>query len=100
MKLKKLIACGIAAACLGGIASAAPTTRPTTPPAKAPATARIPISRAVVLRSQYNPFVLERQAVLEARAASVQRVAGEQVRPPYRPPVRSPYQPPVRGPLL
>ena len=90
MQVKKLIVVGVAAACFGAVAYAAA-------PARRPA----PVSRAVTLRSQYDPFVLKRvAAVSQARATVQQRIAGAAVRPPYRPQTRSPYQPPTRGPYL
>jgi hypothetical protein len=92
MHTKNLIIVGVAAACFGAVAYAAA-------PARRPAAA--PVSRAVTLRSQYNPFVLQRVApVSQARATVQQRVAVAAVRPPYRPETRSPYQPPTRGPYL
>jgi hypothetical protein len=87
--MNKLIVASVAAACFGAVAYAAA-------PARRPAAA--PVSRAVTLRSQYNPFLLQRQPVVQTRA--LQSVAGVQVRPPYRPATRSPYQPPARGPYL
>lgn len=89
MRTNKLIVAAMVAACFGAVAYAAAPRRPA---------ARV--SRASVLRSQYNPFLLRRQAVAptQARASSTARVAA--VRPPYRPETRSPYQPPVRGPYI
>jgi hypothetical protein len=92
MKLKTVLIAGVAAACFGAVAyAAAPVRRPAAP-----------VSRAVTLRTQYNPFVLQRQEVppTTARAKALQRVAGAVVRPPYRPDTRSPYQPPTRGPYI
>ena len=92
MKIKNLLIAGVAAACFGAVAyAAAPVRRPAAP-----------VSRAVTLRSQYNPFLLQRQVVAptNARAQALQRVAGAAVRPPYRPETRSPYQPPTRGPYI
>ena len=93
MQSKKLIVAGVAALCLAGAATAAvrAPARPTT----------VPVSRAVQIRSQYNPFALQRNVLPPAavKASVLSRVAGTVVRPPYRPPVRSPYQPPVRGPF-
>jgi hypothetical protein len=95
MELKKLIVVGVAAACFGVVAyAAAPTSRPTAP------VSRAVTSRAVTLRTQYDPFLLQRQVVAQTRGATLQRVLAAQVRPPYRPPTRSPYQPPARGPYL
>lgn len=89
MQTKKLIVAAMAAACFGAVAYAAAPRRPAAP-----------VSRAATIRSQYNPFLLQRQtmALTQARATAIARVAA--VRPPYRPPTRSPYQPPVRGPYL
>ena len=95
MQSKKLIVAGVAAVCLVGAAYATAAVR-------APARPAVPVSRAVQIRSQYNPFALQRNVLPPAavKAAVLQRVAGTVVRPPYRPPVRSPYQPPVRGPFV
>ena len=92
MKLKNVIIAGVVAGCFGAVAyAAAPVRRPAAP-----------ASRAVTLRSQYNPFLLQRQTVAptQVRAQALQRVAGAVVRPPYRPATRSPYQPPTRGPYI
>ena len=91
MRMHKLMIVGAAALCFGAVAyAAAPVRRPAAP-----------VSRALTLRSQYDPFVLQRVAATsQARATVAQRVAGAAVRPPYRPQTRSPYQPPTRGPYL
>ena len=105
MKLKTVIITGVAAACFGAAAyAAAPVRRPA------------PVSRAVALRSAYDPFLLQRKPApapapvpaaasvptvaqaAQARALAI-RVAVTAVRPPYRPQTRSPYQPPLRGSL-
>src|SRR5256885_6869795 len=91
MGVKKLLVGGVAA--LGGGAAAYAV-----PPARKPAPA---VSRALAIRSQYNPFLLKRvEVVSQARATVAQRVTLAAVRPPYRPETRSPYQPPTRGPYL
>jgi hypothetical protein len=91
MRVKKLIVVSLAALCVGAVAYAAS-------PARRPATA---VSRALAIRSQYNPFLLKRVAVVsQARATVAQRVSLAAVRPPYRPETRSAYQPPTRGPYL
>jgi len=59
-----------------------------------------PVSRAVTLRSQYNPFVLQREPVAVPRAVALAMARVAAVRPPYRPEERSPYQPPTRGPYI
>jgi hypothetical protein len=91
MQVKNLIVAGVAAACVGAVAYAAvPVRRPAAP-----------VSRAVQLRSQYDPFALTRLPVVSNARATVQaRVAIAAVRPPYRPETRSPYQPPTRGPYI
>ena len=92
MKLKTVMIVGVAAACFGAASYATAAVR-------RPAA---PVSKAVAIRSQYNPFLLPRQAVAptNARAAALMRIAGAPVRPPYRPETRSPYQPPTRGPYI
>lgn len=89
MLTKKIIVAAMAVACFGAVAYAAAPRRPAAP-----------VSRASTIRSQYNPFLLQRQTVAptRARASALARVAA--VRPPYRPATRSPYQPPVRGPYI
>jgi hypothetical protein len=107
MRMKKLIVVGVAALCVGAVAFAAA-------PARRPA---IAVSRALALRSHYDPFLLKRQPVVsqpvvsqpvvsqpvvsQARATLQQRIVlAAAVRPPYRPEVRSAYQPPTRGPYV
>jgi len=91
MRVNKLFVVSLAALCVGAAAYAVS-------PARKPATA---VSRALAIRSQYNPFLLKRvQVVSQARATVAQRVSLAAVRPPYRPETRSAYQPPTRGPYL
>src|SRR4051812_46761132 len=95
MQFKKVIAVGVAAAFFGAAAFAA-----------APVRQVVPVSRAVQIRAQFDPFSLRREmlakaaAKAEAAQAALIRVSGTTVRPPYRPPERSPYQPPTRGPFV
>ena len=98
MQFKKVMIAGLATACFGAVAYAA------APRSTAPA------SRAVQVRSPYNPFSLKREAVtVQPAAAPAAPRAGvgvqahrpnHRVRPPYRPRNRSPYQPPGRGPYF
>jgi hypothetical protein len=96
MQVKKLMIVAAAVACFGAAAYAAAPARRLTALDKA-----IAKRAEAQLRSQYNPFTLERPAVtIAARAQVMARVQGAVVRPPYRPETRSPYQPPARGPYL
>jgi cytochrome c556 len=98
MQVKKLMIVAAAVACFGAAAYAAAPARRLTALDKA--IAKRAQAQAQV-RSQYNPFTLERPAVtVAARAQVMVRVQGAVVRPPYRPETRSPYQPPARGPYL
>jgi hypothetical protein len=97
MQFKKVIAVGVAAAFFGAAAFAA-----------APVRQVVPVSRAVQIRAQFDPFSLRREMLAKAAAkdkaeaaqAALIRVSGTTVRPPYRPPERSPYQPTTRGPFV
>jgi len=91
MDMKKLIVAGVAAACVGAVAYAGAPSRPAATPA---------IARALALRSQYNPFALQRQPVVVPHAVALAMARIAAVRPPYRPEERSPYQPPTRGPYI
>ena len=100
MQWKKVIAVGLAAGFCGAAAFAATPVRQVV--------AVSPVSRAVTIRAQFDPFSLRRvmlekaaaKAKAEAAQAALIRVSAETVRPPYRPPERSPYQPPTRGPYV
>ena len=86
MRVKSLVVAGIAVAGLGAIAYAA-----------APSRSAAQVSRAVQIRSAYNPFTLTRVTVAQ-QAIVPQSHGGRHVRPPHRPPPRSHFRPPGRGP--
>ena len=103
MKFKTTLCITAGVACFSAVAYAA-----------APIRSAAPASRALQLRSQYNPFSLQREPVkpqpVVAPVVVVQPTAqpvaiqshrpGRPVRPPHRPKKRSPYQPPGRGPYF